>query len=210
MPHDIATGHDAPRPGATDRDKDFILSIEEVSERYARAGHARTIRTLQRYSASGHPDAQKVATTLGDKYLVTPQSVARHIAQIEELHSLDTVATNRDEPRPVATSVAAQESAATAQTDRTTHSDNSRQVATVEGEVSRYVALLERDNEFLRDQVTKKDGQITDLSKRFGETQTLLGAMQRMLAPLLGQADPFTQVDKREVADAPPPEQQAA
>jgi len=55
----------------------------------------------------------------------------------------------------------------------------------------------ERDNEFLRDQVKKKDEQITDLSKRFGETQTLLGAMQRMLAPLLGQADPFHAADNR-------------
>ena len=65
---------------------------------------------------------------------------------------------------------------------------------TGESDVTRYVALLERDNEFLREQVEKKDEQITDLSKRFGETQTLLGAMQRMLAPLLGQADPFANV----------------
>ena len=63
---------------------------------------------------------------------------------------------------------------------------------------SRYVSLLEQDNEFLRDQVKKKDEQITDLSKRFGETQTLLGAMQRMLAPLLGQADPFGSSKKSE------------
>src|SRR5204862_3214214 len=61
-----------------------------------------------------------------------------------------------------------------------------------------YVALLERDNEFLREQVSKKDEQITDLSKRFGETQTLLGAMQRMLAPLLGQSDPFNRPEKTE------------
>ena len=67
------------------------------------------------------------------------------------------------------------------------------------GDTSRYVALLERDNEFLRDQVTKKDEQISDLSSRFSETQTLLGAMQRMLAPLLGQGDPFTKPENREV-----------
>lgn len=58
-------------------------------------------------------------------------------------------------------------------------------------DMSRYVTLLERDNEFLREQVQKKDDQIQDLSQRFSETQTLLGAMQRMIAPLLGQADPF-------------------
>src|SRR2546429_46988 len=64
--------------------------------------------------------------------------------------------------------------------------------AETEPDTSRYVALLERDNEFLRDQVKKKDEQIGELSTRFSETQTLLGAMQRMFAPLLGQADPFT------------------
>ena len=99
------TTHDLSRTGS---DVDYTLSIEEVSELYAKAGHARTIRTLQRYCVSGHLDAQKVATTLGDKYLVTPQSAARHVAQIRELSALDTVATGRDEPRQIATSVVAQ------------------------------------------------------------------------------------------------------
>jgi len=182
---------DQPRPAATSRDNDFTLSLDEVSERYVKAGHARTLRTLQRYCASGHLDAQKVATTTGDKYLVTPQSVARHIAQIEELKALDMVATDRDASRPVATSAAQEPS-------HSGDSDTSRQIMTGGG-TSRYLALLERDNEFLREQVQKKDEQITDLSKRFGETQTLLGAMQRMLAPLLGQADPFTKTESREV-----------
>src|SRR5262245_35917792 len=97
---------DTPRQVETAGDNDFTLSIEQVSERYAAAGHPRTIRTLQRYCVNGHLDEQKVATTLGDKYLVTPLSVARHIAQIHELSALDTVATGRDEPRQVATIVA--------------------------------------------------------------------------------------------------------
>jgi len=94
-----ATAHDTSRLVATSRDNDFILSLEEVSQRYDAAGHSRTIRTLQRYAASGHLDAQKVATTLGDKYLLTPASVARHIAQIRELQALDTVASSRDRSR---------------------------------------------------------------------------------------------------------------
>src|SRR5688500_7515787 len=53
---------DTPRPAATSSDIDYTLSLEEVSERYARAGHPRTLRTLQRYCVSGHLDAQKVAT----------------------------------------------------------------------------------------------------------------------------------------------------
>jgi hypothetical protein len=81
MPHARIRLLGMARHAATDRDNEFILPLEEVSERYAKAGRPRTLRTLQRYCASGHLDAQKIATTLGDKYLVTPQSVARHIAQ---------------------------------------------------------------------------------------------------------------------------------
>jgi SSS family solute:Na+ symporter len=151
----IATGPDTPRPVATSGDNsDYTLSIEEVAERYAKAGHARTIRTLQRYCVSGHLDARKVATTLGDKYFVTPRSVARHIAQIVEMLPLDTVATDRDQPRQVATTVAAQESAPPPQPTLATHNDTARQPATDDAQVSRYVALLERDNEFLREQQT--------------------------------------------------------
>jgi hypothetical protein len=43
----------------------------------------------------------------------------------------------------------------------------------------------------LRGQLTAKDEQIGELSMRYRETHALLGAMQRMLAPLLGQADPY-------------------
>src|SRR6267154_715506 len=139
-----APGHDTPRPVATGGDLDFTLSIEQVSERYARAGHARTIRTLQRYCVSGHLDAQKVATTLGDKYLVTPQSVARHIEQIRELSALDNVTTGRDEPRPVATSVADQPSPPPEDNSNATQGDKARPTATAEIEVSRYVKQLEK------------------------------------------------------------------
>lgn len=199
-----ATGHDAPRPVALGRDSnDYTLSIEQVAERYAQAGHPRTIRTLQRYCVSGHLDAQKIATTLGDKYLVTSQSVARHIAQIEELRPLDTVAANHDQPRPVATPSLPELPMTVTATEAASPGDGPRQMPTAQPIVSPYVALLERDNEFLRDQVNKKDEQISDLSSRFSETQTLLGAMQRMLAPLLGQGDPFRQSQSRDVRDGP-------
>src|SRR5436190_18169594 len=62
--------------------------------------------------------------------------------------------------------------------------------------------FLSATTKFLREQVSKKDEQISDLSKRFSETQILLGAMQKMLAPMLGQADPFNTPEKREVQDS--------
>lgn len=80
---------DASRPVATSPDSPYSLTVEEAATLYARAGHARTLRTVQRYCASGHLDCVKAATMLGDKYYVEPESVARPIAQIEELIALD-------------------------------------------------------------------------------------------------------------------------
>jgi hypothetical protein len=197
MPNEsAATDHDAPRPVATGRDSgDYTLSIEEVAERYAKAGHPRTIRTLQRYCVSGHLDAQKIATTLGDKYLVTPQSVARHIAQIEELRALDTVATDRDQPRLVATPVAPQEPLPNRDAPAATPDDTQRQATTTNGDVSRYVERLEREVEqakderdFLREQIDRKDRTIDALIERDRETNYLVRGLQEMLSPLLGPA----------------------
>jgi hypothetical protein len=128
----VAPGRDLSRQDATDNDTDFSLSLEEVAERYERAGHPRTLRSLQRYCASRHLDARKIATTMGDKYLVTPQSVARHIAQIVELSQLDAVATGRDMSRPVATTTALEESVAATVPENGSHTepDTARQAAT--------------------------------------------------------------------------------
>src|SRR5262245_43731901 len=144
-----STGHDQSRPAATGGDSDFTLTIEEVAERYQKAGHARTIRSLQRYCVNGHLDAKKVATTLGDKFLVTPQSVARHIAQIIELSELDNVATGRDLPRSVATgrdesrqpttSLIEQNPQQSGQQKTTELTDAPRQPATTTPDMSRYV-----------------------------------------------------------------------
>ena len=174
-----ATVQDTPRPAATGGDLHYTLSIEEVSELYAKAGHPRTIRTLQRYCVSGHLEAQKVATTLGDKYLVTHQSVARHIEQIRELSALDNVATGHDQPRLVATSVAEQQSHDT----QPIPGDSARQTATGETGVSRYVEQLEKRIDekddvigLLKGQLVAKDDQISELSTRYRETHSLLGA----------------------------------
>ena len=198
-----ATGHGTPRPVATGGDLDFTLSIEEVSERYAKAGHARTIRTLQRYCVNGHLDAQKVATTLGDKYLVTPQSVARHIEQIRELSALDNVATRRGEPRPVATPVADQPSQSMEDKSSPAQGDKARQVATDDNGTSRYVDRLEREVEqakderdFLREQIDRKDRTIDSLLERDRETNFLIRGLQDLIPRLgSGRREPPQQED---------------
>ena len=55
----------------------------------------------------------------------------------------------------------------------------------VRGPEDRYVVLLEKENEFLRGQVSVKDTQIEALLERDKETNTLIHWLQAMLAPLL-------------------------
>src|SRR5665213_1021618 len=119
--------NDTPRPVATNDDSDFTLPIEEVAKRYEQAGHPRTIRTLQRYCKSGQLAALKKPTLLGDMYVVTPQSVERHLAQIEEMERTTVVATGRDEPRSVATSVVQENKDGEPPQTSASQSDRSRQ-----------------------------------------------------------------------------------
>jgi hypothetical protein len=189
------TDHDQSRLAATSRDNDFTLSLEDVAQRYVAAGHPRTIRTLQRYCASGHLDCQKVATMLGDKYLVTSHSVARHLAQIEELTAFDAVATDRGASRQVATPFDAEEARPGLVVARAADSDQARQAKAGETVTSHDLTRLEReveqlngDREFRREQIKVKDGQIASLLERDRETNVLIRGLQEMLTPLLGPA----------------------
>jgi hypothetical protein len=172
---------DPSRQAATSPDQ-YTLTIDEAAIRYQHAGHPRTIRTIQRYCAKGHLDCLRQETPFGDKYMITPESVARHIAQIAELAST----TSPGLPRPAATDVAAPIVADTPPVADATSPDPSRQAATDD----RYVARLEGEVDFLRGQITTKDLQIKELTERSRETNVLIGGLQRLLAPLLGSPDP--------------------
>ena len=178
---------DQSRQAATSPDQ-YTLTIEDAAIRYEHAGHPRTSRTIQRYCAKGHLDSLRQETPFGDKYMITPESVARHLAQIEELAS----ATSRGLSRQAATDVAPQESQQSKPDNAPTGPDMSRQAAAVEAESSRYVVRLEGEVEFLRGQITTKDLQIKELSERSRETNVLIGGLQRLLAPLLGSPDPHS------------------
>jgi hypothetical protein len=179
--HPVTPGRDQPRQAATSPDQ-YSLTIEEAATRYEHAGHPRTIRSIQRYCAKGDLDCLRQQTTFGDKFMITPESVARHIAQIDELAS----ATRRDEPRPDATTVAVptltiseRQSAATS--DDLSRQDTSSRAAPIEREVdNRYVQQLERENGFLREQISVKDAQITELGVRARETNVLIKGLQEL------------------------------
>lgn len=85
---------------------------------------------------------------------------------------------------------------------------------TTEPAMASYVTQLEKrideKDDFiglLKGQLAAKDEQISELSTRYRETHSLLGAMQRMIAPLLGQADPYQPAGHRQgsrVDNSPP------
>jgi hypothetical protein len=170
---------DLPRQVATSPDSDFTLTIDDALERYARAGLPRTPRSVQRYCAKGHLDCRRIETSFGEKYLISPASVAKHIAYIEEVRP---IATRRDMPRQVATDVAPERTPNQTQTGTATGPDLPRQVAT------EYVGRLEGENDFLRQQIGVKDEQIKDLTERARETNHLIAGLQKMLTPLLGRS----------------------
>ena len=189
------TRRDLSRPVATTPDSDFSLSIDEALQRYESAGRPRTPRSIQRYCAKGHLECRLVETSFGEKYLITPKSVDKHIAYIEEV----TPATRRDLSRPVATPVVGKNRDLSAEADAATSSDMprhpptsgdlSRPVAADGPEVSRFVTQLEGENAFLREQIVVKDTQIKDLTERAHETNLLVAGLQRLLSPLLGSND---------------------
>jgi hypothetical protein len=92
---------DQSRPVATSPDSEFTLSIDEALERYGRAGLPRTPRSVQRYCAKGHLECRLIETPFGEKYRISPASVDKHIAYIEEVR---LAATSPDLPRHVASS----------------------------------------------------------------------------------------------------------
>ena len=179
--------YDFPQHTATSTESDYSLSIEEALLRYDHAGHPRTARSVQRYCAKGHLDCRRMETPFGEKYLISPASVAKHIAYIEEVRP---TATGRDETRQVAAPVAVD-----LRDDESRHTasispDTSRPVATGPDLAGKFIERLEGEIAFLRDEIGTKNAQIKELSERSRETNLLIGGLQRMLSPLLGSPDP--------------------
>jgi hypothetical protein len=175
---------DHTRPVATTAESDFALTVEEAVDRYARAGLPRTPRSVQRYCAKGHLEYRRLDTPFGEKFLITPASVDKHIAYIEEVRP---VAAIPDLPRPAATDMATKRTHSE-QGQRSTADDMSPAFALrlVEQLEKR---LGEKDNEilFLRSEVTVKNEQIRASTERARETNHLIAGLQKMLTPLLGR-----------------------
>ena len=173
-----------PRTDANSRDRppdhEYTLSIDQTAELYAKAGHPRTSRAIQKYCAVSKLDCHKVETETGEKYLVAPYSVERHIAYINEVR---TDANSRDQSRTDANGRPLENngelSNEQSRTGANSH-EQSRTDATVRAP-DRYVERLESENEFLRTQIGQKDKTIDALLERDRETNILIAGLQKLL-----------------------------
>jgi len=170
-------------PAAPLDESAYTISIEEAADRYAVAGYPRPLRRLQKYCARGDLECRKVETPSGEKYLITAESIERHIAYIKET-------AGRGQARPGASERAPEKSPE--QEDITggapEHVQPRPDAAERDGArpdapdfQGRYLEHLEKENSFLREQNTV-------LLERVKETNILTGRLQEMLTPLLAPA----------------------
>jgi hypothetical protein len=174
QPGPALSGHELPEP-----DRQFTLTVDEASDRYAQLGHPRNPRSVRRFCQHGKLLCVETQTDNFTKaYLIDPTSVDRHVQEIDETHSR----TRPDmsglvRPQPV--------------TDRIEIAPSN-----APAENSRYVELLERVNTAQAEEIKIKNEQIAALLERDRETNFLVRGLQTMLTPLLGgakQATPFSE-----------------
>jgi hypothetical protein len=177
------------RPAATTDEHGYLLSVEEAADRYAAAGHPRTIRAIQKYCRRGDLESQKVETTYGERYLITPASIDRHIAMIMERSQ----ASGREQPRLDAIVRRGEVD----DSSRPELPENVREQPRPDASEfqDRYMAHLEKENTFLREQNTV-------LLERVKETNILTGRLQEMLTPLLGAPDRPLKSNERDHANS--------
>ncbi len=188
------------------------LSLHEVGAALVAAGVPRSHRQVVRYAETGMLDAVKVPGPNGEQWYVSPASLPKVIGDLKQWGEQRA---RHGTPRPAMSDPVTVETPLNNNTDTASHGtpqpavseqEISQRRSETEPPTSRYVEQLEKRIEekddvigLLKSQLTAKDEQIGELSTRYRETHTLLGAMQRMLAPLLGQADPYQTPEQREV-----------
>ena len=206
------------RPQQDDDQLRHTLTVHQVSERLAAAGVPRSERQIKRYCESSFLDAKKVPGPTGDQWFVAPIALPRLIGDLQQWQMQRAGQTGT---RPALSgNVSAEKSLfpiadipGQSRVEQAMTEKEISQIPIQPGAVtSGYVTQLEKRIDekddvigLLKGQLVAKDQQITDLSTRFGnlsdrfaDTQKLLGAMQRMFAPLLGQGDPYSATEQRE------------
>jgi hypothetical protein len=83
QPEPAVSGQERPEP-----DRQFTLTVDEASERYAQLAHPRNPRSVRRFCQHGKLFCVETQTDNFTKaYLIDPTSVDRHVQEIDETHS---------------------------------------------------------------------------------------------------------------------------
>ena len=180
------------------------LSIHDVGAALLAAGVPRSHRQIIRYAETAMLDAVKVPGPTGEQWYVSPASIPKVVGDLKQWEAQRA---RHSSPQPDTSSSVTVEKTLFNNPDTASHGAPEPAVsdkkARGEGSetqpvMTRYVEQLEKRIEekddvigLLKGQLVAKDGQIGELSTRYRETHALLGAMQRMFAPLLGQSDPY-------------------
>lgn len=191
-------------PQLDDGELRHTLSVHNVGAALVAAGVPRSRRQIIRYCETAMLDAVKVPGPTGAQWFISPASVPKAIA---DLRQWEAQRERRGSSQLDTSNTASPENVGNNNSDAASHgaperamSDNetSQSGSETEPVMARYVSQLEKRIEekddvigLLKGQLVAKDEQIGELSTRYRETHSLLGAMQRMFAPLLGQADPY-------------------
>jgi hypothetical protein len=214
----ITPGHDR-----SQQDSDQLrhtLTVSEVSEQLSGAGVPRSERQIKRYCETGFLDATKIPGPTGEQWFIAPVGLPKLIGDLQQWQMQRS---GQTETRPAVTATVTPEmlnkgNADTAGSGRPPQAAADEKVATepetqvvTSGYVTQLAKRIDEKDEvigLLKGQLVAKDQQISDLSTRFGnlsdrfaDTQKLLGAMQRMFAPLLGQSDPYAATEPRGAED---------
>lgn len=211
------------RPQQDDDQLRHTLTVHQVGDRLGVAGVPRSERQIKRYCESSFLDAKKVPGPTGDQWFIAPAALPKLIGDLQQWQ---VQRAGRSETRSAVTEHVMPEKSNAEHADMPgfgrpqqamTAKENIANSETTEVVTSGYVTqLVKRIDEkdevigLLKGQLVAKDQQITDLSTRFGnlsdrfaDTQKLLGAMQRMFAPLLGQGDPYSSAENSQVPTPP-------
>ena len=212
------------RPQQDDDQQRHTLTVHQVGEHLSSAGVPRSERQIKRYCESGFLDAKKVPGPTGDQWFIAPAALPKLIGDLQQWQAQRV---GHSETRPAVTGFVTPEKTSDQKSDASgsgrpepARSDEQGEGTSVDlaADMSRYVTQLEtrigeKDDVIglLKGQLIAKDQQITDLSTRFGnlsdrfaDTQKLLGVMQRMFAPLLGQRDPYAPAGQSDATIATP------
>ena len=217
---DATPGHG--RPQQDDDQQRHTLTVSHVSERLATAGVPRSERQIKRYCESGFLDAKKIPGPTGDQWFVAPAALPKLIGDLQQwqmqrvqsgTRSAMTEHVTQERPLNDNSDLPGSGRPEQAMADKKNPAGGNASEPATSGYVTQLEKRIEEKDDvigLLKGQLVAKDQQITDLSTRFGnlsdrfsDTQKLLGAMQRMFAPLLGQRDPYSPANNMEAHTAP-------